>query len=291
MPVRWKQIVRQITPPLLLDCCIALRARLMGLPMASGRYVWQGIYSDFNAVPVAGPGFSGEPWANGCRYYLNQLLANRRCGRVPADESQGAHLLLPLLARSIRNGNEPLKILDFGGGPGTDYLFLRSSVGEKLAVKYHVVEGEIICAIGTDAFVGDSSITFGNSLPSEDISFDVVYLNGVLQFIENFRATLRHLCNLQPTYILAVRHPAGEVPTFATAQVNVSKSILPCWFFNSQELIDLVTAEGYRLEYQSSMRWPYDMSNFPEEYRLDAYHNLLFVRSDEKGDRNVGSMR
>src|ERR1051326_7802240 len=113
----------------------SLRDTLFGRRRAP-RYVCEGTYQSLREVPVEGPGFAGEPWITACRSELTRQLALHRKGTVIPDASQGARLLLPLVARGRVAGGQPLLGLDFGGGPGTDYLFLRSSLGAAVAIDY-----------------------------------------------------------------------------------------------------------------------------------------------------------
>ncbi len=264
----WKRLVRRVTPPVLADLGRAVP------------HVWDGVYRRFGDVPARGPGFEGDAMLAATRDVVQRAATAVRTRTVPADESQGARSLLPLLLASRAERAEPVRVLDFGGGAGIDYAFVRAGLGERCAIAYHVVDAPKLCAIGAEVWRGDAAITFASSLPPSTTPFDVVYVNSALQYVDDYRALVHQLCAYGAPSVLAVRHPAGEIATFATAQRNVPGSVIATWWLDARELVDLVTADGYALAWQSSVRWPYDTTNFPSAARLTAYRNLLFVRRD-----------
>lgn len=109
-------------------------------------------------------------------------------------------------------------------------------------------------------------------------------MNSVLQYIENWKSLLSDLLGLKPKVVLLDDVPAGDIPTFATAQ-NYYESKLLYWFFNVSEIITLFESYDYTLEYKSKFFstvlgeiQEIPMSNFPAQYQLDHPCTLLFKR-------------
>lgn len=55
---------------------------------------------------------------------------------------------------------------------------------------------------------------------------------------------------------------------------------MPSWFFNRDEIVNVLSNEGYALIYQGTIEQAYNLENFAETYRLDRGRNsvLLFSR-------------
>ena len=263
--------VRRITPPILLEL-------FDGNFMTEGsRYFWDGIYDHYRDVPTHGERFDGDEWINKTRINTERLLASsREHGSIP-QEAVGEHALLPLLASAVCESSGRVSILDFGGGMGVTYIHLISSL-PNCAVSYHVVEREGIARGGAELFADDARIHFSSELPAQS-DFDIVYISSALQYIEDYAALLRALMAYRAKYFLFVKLSSGDFPTYATAQKNVSGSVLPYWFINFGEIIELMASGGYALIYKSVLEQQYDQSNFPAAYRLGRACNLLFSRN------------
>ena len=72
--------------------------------------------------------------------------------------------------------------------------------------------------------------------------------------------------------------PAGDLPKFATAQVNVRGSVIPYWFFNARAIIALVESSGYRVTFKAVSQQPIDLGNFPSSHQIARSCHLLFTR-------------
>ena len=257
------------------DYVAGKRARL------SQAYVLRGIYDHLRDVPGYGLGFTDEVYSNTARQEIEEMLSQGSNSSPITDHTQGARQPLPLLIGLLQQNSPPIRILDFGGGLGTDYLVLRSNLKQDHNLEYHVVDHPAFCKIGDELFHDDTHITFSETLPSAPTPPDVVYMNSVLQYIDDFPATLRELCVLRAKFILLVRHAMGQQDTFASGQVNVPGSLIPYWLFNRRELISLLATEGYDVICQSMMRFPSSLRNFPVSHRISGYGNLLFRLSSD----------
>ena len=178
-----------------------------------------------------------------------------------------------------------LRVVDFGGGPGIGFVHLLATLPPETKLEYHIVELPGMCEEGRRIFVDDARINFHTALADTPASTDIVYVNGALQYIEDYLGQLRALASLGAPWLLLARTPTGDIPTFATRQLNLPGQILPYWFINRAEFVDLLDGHGYRLIWESVCDHEYDQSNFPVTHRIGRMRNLLFLREDYIRDR------
>ena len=246
-------------------------------------FIWDGIYERFDQVPVLGRGFASDAWLSDMeRYTRSAVMAiDNGDAQIPENVPQ-YHALLASLVASFESGDglgesgeRPVRVLDFGGGMGIGFAnVIRSSAKSKL--DYLVVDNEASCARGRQLLKDFPSVTFTTQLPEDSTPVDIMVLSGVLQFVENYDELLTILARFKPSLWLFTFLPAGDIPTFVSAQRNVPGSILPVWFFNATELVKRLEALGYNLRFKSALDRVFDMSNFPPTHRLHRQCNLLF---------------
>ena len=269
-----KDAVKWLTPPILIEAQRFLRGTRLR------RHIWEGIYPGFHDVPVFGPGHDSPHWLeNSLGLTKHFLRAWRQERSIPA-HVWAMRSLMPLAAAMIAPANGKLRVLDFGGGMGTDYICLRSCLDAAVCVDYHVVDGEQSCAYGDELFQGDRSISFHRRLPSDIGPVNLVYSSQALQYVDDFVSLLTSLAAYQAPYFMLVSVPVGEAPRFATAQINFPDTCVPYWFFNRTEMLDLMDHLGYRRIYVSCPDRIYDMDNFPVTHRVPQHTNWLFARTE-----------
>jgi len=191
----------------------------------------------------------------------------------------GDDVLLALLV-AVVSGTEasPVKVLDFGGGMGVSYALTRASLLGVGSLQYHVVENPKLCEAGAALFANDARIHFHRDIPPDLAGVDVVYVNSVLQYIEDYRGLLRRLCALGPRFVLLARCSAGKVQTYATAQVTLPGKRIPYWFLGVDELVSILRESGYRPVFMARGGYPVLQPNFDEGHRIGSASNLLFAR-------------
>jgi putative methyltransferase (TIGR04325 family) len=239
-------------------------------------FIWDGIYDSFDEVPVTGDGFVSDAWLSDMeRYTSAAIMALRNDGEVPENVPQ-YHTSLSMLVGSLASCDRPVRVLDFGGGMGIGFANMKRCLPEKTACEYLVIDNDASCERGRRLFRDFPSVKFMPRLPQVSGDVEVMVLSAALQFVENYEELLTKLASFKPMFWLFTFVPAGEVPTFATAQLNVPGSVLPAWFFNLRELIEKIETLGYRLIFKSSLDRVFDMSNFPLTHQLSRQCNLLF---------------
>ena len=240
-------------------------------------FIWDGVYANFGEVPTVGQGFASDAWLTDMERYTQTAVTALRSAGIPANVPQ-YHALLSLLAASLPVTERPVRVLDFGGGMGIGFANVRRCMAAEIPLEYLIVDTEESCERGRRLLRDFSSVRFMSELPRDVESVDVIVLSGVLQFVEEYEKLLSDLSALRPSFWLFTFLPAGDIPTFASAQLNVPGSVLPVWFFNVNEFVLKVEALGYQLVFKSALDRVFDMSNFPSTHQLPRQCNLLFRR-------------
>ena len=219
-------------------------------------------------VPVAGAGFNGDALANPTVEYTRQAIRNAMDHDAAASEVINEYAMLSLLASVTHGISGKLKVLDFGGGVGINYVHLRSALPDTSALEYHVVELEWACRAGPQLFPDDGHIHFHRTLPETMPNLSVLYTSGVLAYVEDYAGLLKELCAYRAEYFLFSNVPTGAFATFASAQKNVPGMLIPCWFFNRDEIESIMGQHGYELVCSGAVDPVYNQNNFPAERRL-----------------------
>ena len=239
--------------------------------------IWEGIFDQF---PESDPElvFESEQWVNRQQSPINN----------DEEETISTHTLIheyplaPIVAQLASELDNPLKILDFGGGAGSSFLPLIRSLPEPGVVEFHVVESSAICQRGRAIYNNFKNIYFHQSLPRRIKKFDLVHAAASLHYISDWRYMIAKFSEYEPYYIMLSGLTAGDIKTFVTYQ-NYYKSKIPVWFWNINEVINELRQVSYKLIYKSLLASTYlgkkqklPMKNFPSEYRLPRKCNLLF---------------
>ena len=240
-------------------------------------FIWDGIYERFDQVPMLGQGFASAEWLSDMERYTRSAVMAIGSGRAGIPENVPQyHALLASLVASVAAVKRTVRVLDFGGGMGIGFANVRRCTFGGLGFEYLVVDNEESCARGRQLLKEFPSVRFKSELPDESEPVDIMVLSGVLQFVEDYEDLLTNLARFKPPLWLFTFLPAGDIPTFVSAQRNVPGSILPVWFFTLEELVKKFEPLGYKLVFQSALDRVFDMSNFPSTHQLHRQCNLLF---------------
>ena len=264
---RLRQLLKLFVPPVLVDLA---RGRL-NLPPS---YTWEGVYPHRRAVPVEHPSYDHEARIGEMAALSRELLAQVRAGQRPG----GWHDTLSLVAATVSADTGKLRVVDFGGAMGTGFIQLLATLPKTTALEYHIVDLPGMCAAGLEVFAGESRIHFHTALAEVPVEPDIVYVNSVLQYIDDYAGQLRALAALRAPRLLLARTATGDFPTFATRQLNLPGQVLAYWFLKRSEVLGLLVDAGYRLVFENLCDRDYDQTNFPATHRIGRMRNLLFAR-------------
>ena len=236
-------------------------------------FVWDGVYAHRREVPIHRAEFT-EELIDEMITTASGALAQWRSGLKPVLW----HECLAVVAGALSGGRQRLSVVDFGGGIGSAFVQLISSLPPGVELDYVVVDSEEMAVKGRELFGADPRIRFVTSPAEAPRQADIMYLNGVLPYIDDYEHLLGQLAVRQPRFILLARLAAGNVPTFASRQLNVPGRVFAYWFHNLDELIAILERGGYTLASHSYSEQQYDLSNFPETHRIGRFRNVLFAR-------------
>jgi putative methyltransferase (TIGR04325 family) len=237
--------------------------------------VWSGSYPKFEDVPTSGPGYDGESWYEASRRTTLQIRSLYERGGAGA-EQRSEHALLSLLVASEQTS--VVRVMDFGGAMGATYVHVRYSAPHR-KLDFHVVDNARMCEGGREILADCEDLRFHETLAGAPDDVDIANLSGVLQYVSSYRDLLVALAKKRPKKVLLANTNLGEMPTYATAQNNVAGSVLACWFFNANEIVEIFTANGYRLIFRALDTRYYDQSRFKVEERILHPSHLLFERA------------
>lgn len=241
--------------------------------------IWSGVYNTFREVPGATSTLNDPIWVDIVRKETRAVAVQYEHNEL--SDVPGEQLLLPLLAGAIGKAGVPVRILDFGGGMGIDFIHTVQR-SRSLDVVYSIVESPQICEAARDFWRDEGRLRLLTSIPAGE-RFDIVHMDSVLQYVEDYPDLLRRLCCLSSRYVLLVRLSAGSFETYATAQRNVRGLTLAYWFINEQEIVDRMKTNGFALVYADAGVTYYDQSNFSPDRRMGHTRNLLFRRVADAG--------
>lgn len=248
--------------------------------------IWNGVFKHIAEVPSVGDGFAGERWRKSC--YSRFQSKKKQLEYALKTSSNQAHSGTPLsmLLATIVAEQERASVLDYGGGFGENYLSTKACLSDRKWLDYHILEVPEVCEAGREA-LGAGGPKFIESLSESERVYDVVYFGSSLHYIEDWCGTIEKCAALAKQYLFFVDLPAGNIPTFATAQTYYESQI-PVWFFSFSDVVNQVKNAGFGLTWRSVFEGrikgqlqPLPLDNLPEEYRLDYSCNLLFKRERE----------
>ena len=239
------------------------------------RRMWHGQYRHFRDVPSCGLGWDTVAYRNWAVAEVRRVLAAAN-GHSPDDLDENRSLLGLMAAVVSREGQRGLRVLDLGGGPGMGFATILPFVDNYPDVDYHVVERPPVCEDGRRLFDDERRIHFHTVVPDLP-NVDIALAAGVIESFEDWAGALRTLCAQQPTYILLMDVCCGTFRTYASGFTLIQGSIVPFWFLNAEEIVDVMTHAGYRAIFRALKSNFCSQDNFPEALRLPGGHPTIFL--------------
>lgn len=145
-----------------------------------------------------------------------------------------------------------LNVLDFGGSLGSFYIQHQKFFNRLKAIRWSVIEQAHIVECGRNEFQNEELRFYSNideCVASEKV--DVVFLSGVLQYLEKPESILVELSKSKADYILIDRTPFIESLvdrlTVQSVPESIYKASYQAWFFSSNKFDELINKIGYRL--------------------------------------------
>ena len=146
-----------------------------------------------------------------------------------------------------------LNILDFGGGPNPIYSYIKKTTN--ISTKCYVIDTEKLVKIIEKKIPKKykSDVKYISSIDKLKIkSFDIVYFNSSMQYLENYEYILKKISKFKPCYILISYTPMSlKNKNSYTVQYGVPGSIHPIIFFSSLKLKKLLLKLKYKMIYEN----------------------------------------
>ena len=185
----------------------------------------------------------------------------------------------------LSSSEDSLCILDFGGGMGTSYFPLISSLPDTKKVEFHIVELKTICDLANKILGDFPQLHFHESLPKISKEVDIIHAGSSMQYISDWKGWLDEFVNYRPRILILEDILTGNIPSFVTTQNFYGKKIR-LRFLNINEFIEKVQRLDYQLIYKSQCTQNFlggiggslPMKNFPSQYQLDYGSHLIFKR-------------
>jgi putative methyltransferase (TIGR04325 family) len=196
---------------------------------------------------VAGDGYTDEHLMQEPLVYTRNVIASSRQHRFILAEVIGDHTFLPLIISILGGDRDTVRILDFGGGMGDDNMHLVKGVVHAMDIDYHIVGNRSMCESGSRLFEKDSRIHIYPSFPKSLCKVVIVLVCSASQYDENYSDLLKALSNYHADDFLSVKHLAGDIAAYATAQRDLSGTIASYWFINVGEIESLMSAYDHML--------------------------------------------
>lgn len=230
------------------------------------------MYDRFSDVPASGALFTEDRWAETLRAELRAIEA----GTVPLEMALEHEVLLLLVRELATRG--PVHVLDFGGGAGASYAWMRRQLPDA-DVEYVVVDLAASLRAGEAAFAGDRRIRFLRELQPGHRS-DLVFVKSALQYVEDYSAVLRSLFAGGARHVLLEKFSGVAGRTYASAQVNVPGVALASWLISFDEIFREAAAAGYDRTLWRRLPRHYPQEGVPPERRMGQASTLVFTRRD-----------
>ncbi|HET7434389.1 MAG TPA: methyltransferase, TIGR04325 family [Thermoanaerobaculia bacterium] len=228
-------------------------------PAGSTPPIWQGVYESFDEVPRS-EGHASREWLDA----LAREVEAMRNAPLPDDVVLEHEALLFVLRTTHAR-----RVLDFGGGAGQSYAFVRR-VAPELDVRWTVVELPEVVALGRTLL---PDVTFTDT----PVPADVIFIKSALQYLDDWRAALRSLFALNAPHLILEKFSGVASRSYVTAQTNFGATV-PYRFIAFDELFAEARAQGYERALWRRLPRLYDQSNFDEALRMGQASTIVFAK-------------
>ena len=229
---------------------------------------WSGVYRSFDDVKDA-----VYPSPETRFGFAKQGLSIRRDEASSLVTLRRSHALLPLAVALMARCNQPLRILDFGGSGGIDYVGVSETTDAD--IRYHIVETSATCDAGRRLWPGNARISFSETMPPHGEQFDIIYAWSAVHYVPEPLSLMASFALYRPKAILIVGSPFAQ-KAFVRAQRGAGGHF-PQWVMSLPETERTMKEVGYKLSFRATDESDYNVDNYPPEYRVGSSAILLFT--------------
>lgn len=171
-------------------------------------------------------------------------------------------------------------VFDYGGHVGVSYHGWRKYLGFPEGTRWLVYDVPAITKVGAELAAERPSpgLAFTNDV--EDArGCDVFFAAGALQYVDEPLPSILARVGTKPAHIILNKMPMYDGETFVTVQ-STGRAFHAYRIYNRAELVDSVTALGYRVVDDWVNKEQYCVIPFTRGRDIDAYSGYYFVRDD-----------
>ncbi|MEF3364974.1 hypothetical protein V3H18_00335 [Methylocystis sp. 9N] len=238
-----------------------------GLPALGQRLAppyFHGVYGSMaEAARDCGNPFDSAPWVETAEFVTRSLLARTRSANFVVD----VHLIpFATLVADLAARRNHVRVLDFGGGQGDNFIQLQAAIDDSLKskIEYHIVDTPNNCKAG-ELLLAEfgGRVSFHRADPDHGVHYepsargvyDITMLCGTLMYIDGWKELLADLAARTSDYLYITRTlHTSAAPTFYANQFIVP-SVGP-WagkyigriataIISPAEIEDLAAREGF----------------------------------------------
>lgn len=248
--------------------------------------IWEGIFDTFEEARVCieheNNVWNGNIWLQKQIISLTNVHKKYNNGLNISELAQSYDYQLPVLISSLWEEDKSLRILDFGGGLGSTYLYVKSLLNPQQELIYTIVENEEICKAGKEFYRNDSKIRFLHDLPKSEF-FDIIHLGSSMHYVDDWLSLLEKFKKMKPRYLLFSDLPAADIKSFVTLQ-NFAGNKIPVRFWNINEFVSSTSDLGFKLILKSRFVNKYidSFQSFHKNHRLNYFSQLIFRNTEQK---------
>ena len=233
-------------------------------------YGWHGNYSSWSEARIKCTGYDSKLILDKVRSSLLQVKSGNAVyerDSVLFNEIQYSYPVLSGLMWISAQSKGRLNVLDFGGSLGSSYYQNKRFLDSLEEVHWCVVEQSGFVKAGLEDFATDR-LHFFNTIEEclKSFNINVVLLSSVLQYLEEPYCLLDQLNSLRIKNIIIDRTPFVHGKDRITIQKvwpRIYKASYPCWFFNKEKFVILMTRE-YKLVMEFDAM---DKANISSEFK------------------------
>jgi putative methyltransferase (TIGR04325 family) len=251
-----QSLIADLAPPIVLRPAQRLWHRARGL----GSHTFEGCYPTLAAVPCGECRYDDDELAEQIvSAGLKNLSSSRATSKAGDDDGR---LILPLIVSQLCE--EPLTVLDFGGGVGVGFRCIKNYVPDLDPSKfsYVLVETAAMCR-ALRGKIEEPFIEIADDIPASLGANLIVSMSSAIQYVPDYRATLRRLADLKPHCFIVSLTPFTDDPTYARQQLNIPHKRIATWVFNRSDFISGMAELSYRLAFTVDHDLPITHKNAP----------------------------
>lgn len=243
--MNFKSIVKQITPPFIIDLLQSKKNDLNHSNQKGEAIYWQGNYENWIEAGSYANGYSDKIILEKVKSSLLKVKHGEAVyerDSVLFDKIYYSWPILACLENIALENNNALHLIDFGGSLGSSYFQNRHFLKNLTSLKWIVVEQKHFVDCGKEDFE-DAFLKFEYSI--EDVlkkqTIHCLLLSGVLQYLPDPFKWIDKLCSYNIQFIILDRtgfiNSEEKILTIQNVPEQIYQASYPCWFFNEEELI------------------------------------------------------